>query len=210
MSRRLFSIGGMLLLVAVVLATATPVQAQRRGGYRGGGWYGGGSYGGYRGGYWGGYPGYYGYRPYSGFGIGVYGPSYYGSYYGYPYGGYRTYGWTSGYTPGYYNMPYAETSSSYPGGYEESSEAATDTTCRLTIRAPENAEVWIADWKTPETGSVREFVSPPLKPGKEYTYDVRARWEENGRPMTQTQKVDVKAGATSEVSFPRPTPRPSR
>ena len=111
MSRRLFSIGGMLLLVAVVLATATPVQAQWRGGYRGGGWYGGGYYGGYRGGYWGGYPGYYGYRPYSGFGIGVYGPSYYGSYYGYPYGGYRTYGWTSGYTPGDYNMPYADMSS---------------------------------------------------------------------------------------------------
>jgi uncharacterized protein (TIGR03000 family) len=58
--------------------------------------------------------------------------------------------------------------------------------------------------------------SPPLTPGKEFTYDLRAQWEENGGMVAQTQKVNVRAGANAEVSFPvasqapRPMPGPSR
>ena len=44
----------------------------------------------------------------------------------------------------------------------------------VTVRAPANATVWIGGWQTPNTGSVREFDSPPLTPGKQYTYEVRA------------------------------------
>jgi uncharacterized protein (TIGR03000 family) len=51
-------------------------------------------------------------------------------------------------------------------------------------------------------GSVREFQSPPLTPGHRYPDDVRARWNENGQEMTQTQKVEVTAGTNVIVNFP--------
>ncbi|MBI1913654.1 MAG: TIGR03000 domain-containing protein [Planctomycetes bacterium] len=188
MFRRLFSIGGAFLLAgAMVVLAAQPVQAQRHGGNRGGGWYGGGWYGG---GYYGGYRGgYYGYRPY------------YGSYYDYPY--YGGYGWSSRWGPRYYytptyTVPYQDLTPTYSSGYTP----AADTTAHVTVRAPANARVWIGGWETPNTGGVREFDSPPLTPGKQYSYEVRAQWEEDGRMVTQTQEVDVSAGARSQAVFP--------
>ena len=50
---------------------------------------------------------------------------------------------------------------------------------------------------------MREFDSPPLTPGKQYSYEVKAQWEENGRPVTQTQEVDVSAGARAQAVFPK-------
>jgi uncharacterized protein (TIGR03000 family) len=48
---------------------------------------------------------------------------------------------------------------------------------------------------------VRQFYSPPLAPGR-YSYEVRARWTENGREVNQTQQVQVTPGARVEVDFP--------
>jgi uncharacterized protein (TIGR03000 family) len=55
--------------------------------------------------------------------------------------------------------------------------------------------------KTTTTGSIREFQSPPLSPGR-YTYEVRARWTEDERDITQTQKIAVSPGAHLTVNFP--------
>jgi len=212
MFRRLFSMGGAVLLAAaVIVLTAQPAQAQRRGMYRGGGWYGGSGWGGSRGGYFGGYrDGFYGYgyRPFYG---GSYGyRPFYGSYYSSPY--YGDYGWSSGWSPGYYSssymapsgsytMPYEGGTPSYSSGYTPQGDTATNA-AHVTVRAPANARVWIGGWETPNTGAVREFDSPSLTPGKKYSYEVKAQWEENGRPVTQTQEVDVSAGARSQAVFP--------
>jgi len=200
MFRRLFSMGGAILLAgAVIVLMAQPAQAQRRGGSRGGGGFGGGGWygGGYRGGYFGGYrDGFYGSRPF------------YGSSYGSPYyDGYRGYGWTSGWSPGYYttpsySMPYQDVTPSYSSGYTPEAAPATNTTAHVSVRAPANARVWIGGWETPNTGAMREFDSPPLTPGKQYSYEVKASWEENGRTVTQTQEVDVSAGANARAVFP--------
>jgi uncharacterized protein (TIGR03000 family) len=66
---------------------------------------------------------------------------------------------------------------------------------------PANAEVWFEGAKTTSTGSVREYQSPPLSPGR-YTYHIRARWTENGRDITQTKNVTVSSGAHVTVEFP--------
>src|SRR5262249_10294447 len=82
--------------------------------------------------------------------------------------------------------------------------AQPTTAAHVTLKVPANAEVWFEGTKTTTTGAVREFESPPLTPGRRYTYQVRARWKENGHEVTQTQKVEVTAGAHANASFPVP------
>jgi uncharacterized protein (TIGR03000 family) len=80
--------------------------------------------------------------------------------------------------------------------------AQLDPTAHIAMRVPANAEVWFEGDRTTSTGEYRTFRTPPLTPGRRYTYEVRARWEENGRPVTHTQKVPVTAGADVTIDFP--------
>jgi uncharacterized protein (TIGR03000 family) len=200
------------------------------GGYRGGvGAYHG--FGGYRGyglgrGYYGGYGrGYY--RPYYGYGLGGYGLGYgllgyglgyglggYGLGYGlggYGYGGYGGYSYPSDYGSTYVNPPsYADYSSYYspadttghvaPADYNVA-PAAQDNEAHITLNVPPDAEVWFDGDKTSQTGPARAFVSPPLTPGQTYTYHVRARWVQNGKPEDQTRELHVQANQQTIENF---------
>jgi uncharacterized protein (TIGR03000 family) len=74
------------------------------------------------------------------------------------------------------------------------------------VNVPAGAQLWFDGKATTTTGSIRQFDSPPLTPGSRYSYEVRARWNENGHEVTQTQQVEVSAGAYVNVQFPeRPT-----
>jgi uncharacterized protein (TIGR03000 family) len=228
MFQKAFSLGGLLLLTgATVLVTPGLGQARGGGGHGGGGGgghfggghvgvghVGGGRVGGYRGSFHNG--GSYG-RPYGHYGYGNYGGYGYGYY---PF--YNTYGYdwpSSTYGGGYYGS-YGDTTPSYPDDSYYSvtppatnyqsiytappAPAESDTNARLTVAAPANAEIWVGHSKTTSTGPVREYQSPPLAPGKHYTYDLKARWTENGHEVTQTQTVDVIAGGHVSVAFPTP------
>ena len=221
MLRRTFAIGG-TLLVAAALVFLTPSSSQARGGggghggggfhgggFHGGGFHGGGfHYGGYHGGYnyggyrYGGYRyGGYRYRPYYG-GYGYYGYyPYYSNYYlddSSPYYS-PDQSWGLTYDPSPSSSAY-QSSSFYPPSSAQDNMAA-----HLTVTLPEDAEIWFNGTAMTTTGSVREFTSPPLTPGKKYTYDVRARWNENGHEVTQTQQVEVTAGGLANVRFPVPS-----
>jgi len=192
-----------LLGATVLLMYVETAQAQfygGRGGRRGGtsfgfstpyfsGYYGRGGYGrGYGGGYGYGY-GYYG-RPY-GYG-GYYGAPYYS--YGSPYysdGGYYSSG------PGYVveSQPGA-TQSFYAGPQPEPNRAHI----RVIVPDPE-AKVWFENTATQQRGSDRLFESPQLDEGKEYTYTIRAKWDQDGRDMTRERRVTVRAGETATVNF---------
>jgi uncharacterized protein (TIGR03000 family) len=73
----------------------------------------------------------------------------------------------------------------------------------VTVVVPTpDAQVWIEDNETRQTGTqVRQFVSPPLEPGKPFHYDIRVRWQQGDRPMEQTRSVDVRAGARAMADF---------
>ncbi len=174
------------------------------GGFNHGGFnHGGFNHGGFHGGGWW-YPGYYGYYGAS--------PSYYGSY---PYSGHSDYypyssDWSSpGYDSGYYGS-YEDVTPSYSYGspsvgspsYYAPATASPDTTAHVTVSVPADAEIWFNDTKTTSTGAVREYQSPPLAPGGRFTYELRARWSQNGDEVTQTQQVAVTAGARINVHFP--------
>jgi len=76
-----------------------------------------------------------------------------------------------------------------------------DNTARLRILVPADAKVWVGGQETGQSGQEREFGSPPLTPGKSFTYEVKARWMQNGEPVEQTRKVKVMANRTTTVDF---------
>jgi uncharacterized protein (TIGR03000 family) len=162
------------------------------GGHGGGGEHGGGSHGGeWHGGSnwgWGGY-GYFPYY-YGGFGRGLWGgyggyPGYYG-YGSYPYSSYRDY------APDY---GYAQTAPQ---------QSIDPNAALIGVRVPEHAEIWIDGSKTSQTGSMREFVTPPLDPGQKFNYDVKARWTENGQEVVRERQVSFHAGDRLMVNMMAP------
>jgi len=195
--KRQIIFSGLLAVAATVgvLLTAQSAEAQRgRGGSSGS--RGGSHYGGHSPGYsHGNTHGYHNYIP--GF-SGSYGPSYYNRYSS-PYWG-RSYGYynNGGYSPSYY----------YAAPDTESFAPANDMTVHMLVRVPvPDAEIWFAGDKTQQTGVAREFQSPPLDAGRTFTYEVRARWKENGREVNQTRSVKVQAGQWLTVDFTNPAPQ---
>jgi uncharacterized protein (TIGR03000 family) len=166
-----------------------------------------------------------------GFGPGPYPPSYYGyplddysaGYYG---GGrYREYySFGRGAGPAISNAPPSPNWNNNPYGYRHPSPEAVvvhpepviavEPVVLLNVQVPADAEVWLDGNKTKQAGANRQFVSPPLQAGYEYTYEVRARWKENGQDVEETRNVKVRTGARLNIAFPSaeanklPAPRP--
>src|SRR5262245_25198846 len=191
------------LLAAALLLTPATGLAQARfgvsvGGPRGGFYYNTAPYYGYN---------YYGYNYYPGYYYRPYYPGYaYGSYY-YP----RSY---------YYNtynyVPPATTSQSYyftPGSSTAVAQSAPDAVVAETNRAAlvdvyvptPDAEVWFGDTLMRQTGTTRQFASPPLNPGRSYTYRITARWVgPDGQPVVRARDVIVQPSSRVTVDFTRP------
>jgi uncharacterized protein (TIGR03000 family) len=72
----------------------------------------------------------------------------------------------------------------------------------VEVKVPQaDAELWFQGVKTNRTGKVREFASPALDRGTTYSYQVRARWMDNGEPVERTRSVTVRAGERVRVDF---------
>jgi uncharacterized protein (TIGR03000 family) len=80
----------------------------------------------------------------------------------------------------------------------------TEPTAHITIKVPADAEVWFDGTKMTETGSVRQFYSPPLTRGLDYSYEIRSRWRQDGRTVTQSREVFVSAGSHINLDFTNP------
>jgi uncharacterized protein (TIGR03000 family) len=72
---------------------------------------------------------------------------------------------------------------------------------RVEVRVPPAADVWFGSVRTKQTGAARLFESPELTPGKQYAYEVRARWREGGNEVERTRRIIVSAGARAVVDF---------
>ncbi len=233
MFRKMSYYGGMLLLCgAAILAMPSAGWAAHGGGgghfaggahfggvHFGGGYLGGAHFGAYHSGLYGG--NHYGF-PNSGFhaGYGYRGYHYprygYYGYYPYSYLGYSGYpdpwvepGYSSWYSSGGgYETPADTGSQSYdPSDLTIPSAPAVkpDNTAHVSLKVPADAEVWFDQTRTHSTGAVRQFQSPALDPLRVYTYEVRARWNDKGHEISQTQQVEVTAGEHLNVTFPVPS-----
>jgi len=111
---------------------------------------------------------------------------------------------TSGYGAVYNPAPVYPTvpSSTVSAPVTASSTAATgNSESLLEVTVPADAKVNIEGADTTQTGTMREFVSPPLFPGHEYSYQIKVKWTENGKEMTRTHRVAVHAGDVIHLAF---------
>jgi uncharacterized protein (TIGR03000 family) len=136
------------------------------------------------------------------------GSGYYGSYPTWS-GSYPTYSYSS--LPRSYFNPsttYSYANPSDTGSYYSYGAAPSpqvSDTALVNIRLPDaNAEVWVEGQQTRQRGTWREYISPPLNPDKNYVYDIRARWTENGKEVERTRTVPVQANGVATVDFTAP------
>jgi len=73
-------------------------------------------------------------------------------------------------------------------------EAFTNLPVRVNLWVPADAKIWFNGSQTHQTGTARSFESPPLAPGQEYAYEIRVQWKRDGKDITQTKQLDVRAG----------------
>ena len=115
----------------------------------------------------------------------------------------------------YYTTPTITNVQDYAYGYASAPEGgsrygpmpryADISTTRLTIAAPKEAEVWVEGTKIASGSPIREFNTPPLDPGRQYRYTIRAKWiGADGQTVTQAQDVTFSAGNGVIVRFPLP------
>ena len=194
MSRTMVTVFGVPALAFAALLLATNSTLAGGGGGRGGGGGGGRGMGGSRG------PGRGEFRGGGGWGWG--GGWYDPWYYGYGYDSYGAY--PSGYTSFYQGpaiYPDQQQGAYANLGAQAPTPSRDENTAMIAVRVPQNAEIWFDGHQTSRTGTVRQFETPPLQPGEEYGYDVRARWNENGRQIDRTRHVTVHAGDRFGLNF---------
>jgi uncharacterized protein (TIGR03000 family) len=72
---------------------------------------------------------------------------------------------------------------------------------KVVIEVPADAKLYIDDQLMKTTSERREFRTPALKKGETYYYEVRAEVMRDGKPISETKKVVVRAGEEATANF---------
>jgi uncharacterized protein (TIGR03000 family) len=129
---------------------------------------------------------------------------------GWGYGRWGYGGYWNGCCNSYYYNPccYATAySAPYAGQVYLSSAVTVDNKMPATmiVDLPAEANLTIDGEATHAASSQRTFSSPPLQPGKTYSYTLQAEVTRNGQKSTVVRNVDVRAGQVSRISLAFPT-----
>jgi uncharacterized protein (TIGR03000 family) len=140
--------------------------------------------------------------------IGVNGP--FGGTSGGRYSGYGRFGGygrgNRGYSPYYYSPYYSSSPDNNMAPrisyyYPEAGTPDAARAAEIQVRIPADAELWLDGNTTKQRGDTRTFVSPALEQGRSFTYEFRARWMKDGKPVEVTRSVEIRAGAKSTVDL---------
>jgi uncharacterized protein (TIGR03000 family) len=93
-------------------------------------------------------------------------------------------------------VPSANDQSFYPG-----EGPSSDRPALINVSVPAGADIWFGDTRMTMSGIRRQFVSPPITPGSDYVYVVRATWTEAGKNVAQSRRVLIHAGDVVNVTF---------
>ncbi len=117
-------------------------------------------------------------------------------------GGYFKYlesqGWYGNRSNSYYRQP------NVSPRFDNYSNPVVDQKARIHLQVPAGASLWFDNEKTAKTGSSRDFITPPLPTGTNYTYAIRVEWTENGRKVESTRRVSFQTGAQVDLDLTKP------
>jgi uncharacterized protein (TIGR03000 family) len=83
------------------------------------------------------------------------------------------------------------------------------TSATVSVLLPADADLWFQGMKIPQAGTLRRFNTPELNPLLSYSYDVQATWLAEGRWVSQSQRMLVRAGDHLTLSFPNTQTTPA-
>ncbi len=126
---------------------------------------------------------------------------------GYGYGGYVLTNPPGGYYWGSYGVPSSAIVGATPllnttttrSMYYSPNSVSASSRATLRVHLPADAILYVDGKLTSSASGTRQFVSPPLDPNKNYHYSLKAEATRDGKTVTTTRRVDVRAGRTEEV-----------
>jgi uncharacterized protein (TIGR03000 family) len=71
----------------------------------------------------------------------------------------------------------------------------------ISVNVPADARIFVNGKTTTSTGTSRQYISRGLVAGRRYTYEFRAETTVDGKPVTDTQVVQLTAGEQAQVAF---------
>ncbi len=89
-----------------------------------------------------------------------------------------------------------------PKAGEGAASAAAPATIVVTL--PADAKLMVDDYATTSASANRVFTSPVLEPGKEFSYTFKATIVRDGRELTTSRQVAVRAGEETRVTLEFP------
>jgi len=90
-----------------------------------------------------------------------------------------------------------QTGSSYRSFYPP----GTNLPATIELNVPADAQVWFNGQATTQTGTARRFVTPPLNPESDYSYELKVRYNKDGEPKEETRTISVVAGGLRQVNL---------
>ncbi len=130
----------------------------------------------------------------------------------YHHGYYYPLGYSSNYASVYSGQYYVNPSYSYYQGPGHSAAmgqrlvaAAPAIPAVVEVTLPDaDARVWVEGVEMNNRGRTRLLESPELEPGKEYTYTIRASWNQGDRVVGDERRVKVITGQSVALDFTCP------
>jgi uncharacterized protein (TIGR03000 family) len=83
----------------------------------------------------------------------------------------------------------------------EEESMARPTQATVVVELPSDATMMIDNYVSDLTSETRTFVTPDLVQGRDYYYTIKAEVIRDGKKVTQSQKIFVRAGRTTRVEF---------
>lgn len=80
-------------------------------------------------------------------------------------------------------------------------ESAKKKPAVVVVRLPAKAELVIGGIQSKQTSAVREFDTPPLAPGKKFSYRLKAVWKDGDKEVIREATILVTAGETTEINL---------
>jgi uncharacterized protein (TIGR03000 family) len=71
----------------------------------------------------------------------------------------------------------------------------------IAAQVPESARVYVDEYLTKQGGTNRSYVTPPLPFGWEFNYQFTVEVLRDGKPLTETRRVNVQAGMRTDVDL---------
>lgn len=98
-------------------------------------------------------------------------------------------------------VPSGATTPTQPQKQEQKKSSSLGNSAEVVVRAPANVELTVEDQELPRTANEQAFRTPQLQPGYQYNYTFKARVVREGKTVSYTKQVKVRAGESATADF---------